>query len=176
MVSNRLTIRTASANDLDAVRRMGCESYRDHFSHVWSPAGIQSFLDSDFSTDVLRSMLGNPSKYLWLLASDSDDKMVGYAKLNWSAPDPVCGVEGVELHKIYFLKSAAGKGYGAALLEHVFECVKKRSCTRIWLDVLKSNTGAQRFYAGKGFRVVGEIPFRTDLAEIGMVVMTRDFA
>lgn len=176
MASNRLTIRMANANDLGALQKIGCESYRDHFSHVWSPVGIQRFLDSDFSTDVLRSMLGNPSKYLWLLALDSDDKMVGYAKLNWSVPDPVFGVEGVELHKIYFLKSAAGKGYGAALLEHVFDCVKKRSGTRIWLDVLKSNTGAQKFYAGNGFREVGEIPFRTDLAEIGMVVMIRDLA
>jgi ribosomal protein S18 acetylase RimI-like enzyme len=41
----------------------------------------------------------------------------------------------------------------------------------LWLDVLKSNTHAQRFYEALGFQPTGEIPFATDLTAIGMVVM-----
>jgi ribosomal protein S18 acetylase RimI-like enzyme len=40
--------------------------------------------------------------------------------------------------------------------------------------VLKSNAGARAFYERQGFNVVGEIPFATDLEEIGMWVMARD--
>jgi ribosomal protein S18 acetylase RimI-like enzyme len=48
-----------------------------------------------------------------------------------------------------------------------------RRSDMLWLDVLKSNAGAQRFYTSRGFRVLGEIPFNTDLSEIGMLVMAR---
>jgi ribosomal protein S18 acetylase RimI-like enzyme len=80
------------------------------------------------------------------------------------------------LQKIYFRKSATGKGYGAAMLEHVFDMVRHRSNRRIWLDVLKINVGAQRFYEKSGFARLGEMPFKTDRAEVGMVVMARELA
>ncbi|BDB19658.1 hypothetical protein cym2001_30230 [Pseudomonas sp. CYM-20-01] len=38
----------------------------------------------------------------------------------------------------------------------------------------KSNPDARRFYQAFGFQVMGEIPFKTDLAEIGMDVMGFD--
>ena len=38
------------------------------------------------------------------------------------------------------------------------------------------HSNAQRFYESFGFRSLGEIPFSTDLAEIGMVVMCRDLS
>lgn len=173
---NRLKIRRGGESDREALREMGCESYRQHFSQLWSPVGIREFLDADFSDNALRLTLGAPSRHLWLLASDPSDEMVGYAKLNWSVADPVFGLEGTELQKIYFVKSAAGKGYGSALIERIFDCVRKRSGKRIWLDVLKNNTSAQDFYKKKGFKVAGEMPFKTDLTEIGMVVMTCDLS
>lgn len=46
----------------------------------------------------------------------------------------------------------------------------------IWLDVLKTNSNAQRFYESFGFGALGEIPFSTDMAEIGMIVMCRDLS
>ena len=171
-----LTIRRGEEKDADAIQHVGCESYRDHFSHLWTPNGIQRFLDADFSEHVLRETLTTPSKHLWLVASESNQELVGYAKLNWSTPDPVFGLEGTELQKIYFSKSSAGKGYGTKLIEHILDCVTERSCGRIWLEVLKNNVNAQKFYGKVGFRAVSEIPFKTDMAEIGMVVMIRDTA
>jgi ribosomal protein S18 acetylase RimI-like enzyme len=172
-----MQIRSAAVSDIAAIQRLCYESYRDHFAQLWTADGIQRFLDKDFATDVLRTTLTTPSKHLWLTAkeaNEANDRLVGYAKINWSVPDPIDGIEGAELQKIYFRKSAAGKGYGAALLERALDCVKERSCCRVWLEVLKVNVGAQKFYARMGFRIAGEIPFRTDLAEIGMVVMVRD--
>lgn len=184
-----MKIKNATESDIAALQRLCCESYRDHFAHLWTREGIQRFLDKDFATDVLRTTLATPARHLWLTVSEGDaghgvnevnepnaanDQIVGYAKLNWSVPDPVAGIDGAELQKIYFLKSAAGKGYGVALLERILACIRERSCRRVWLEVLKANVGAQKFYARMGFRIAGEIPFRTDLAEIGMVVMVRD--
>jgi len=171
-----LSIRSADTNDIDVLREIGCATYRDHFSHVWSEAGIRRFVDADFSAEAIRATLDAPSKHLWMIASDNDGKVAGYAKINWGTRDPILGLEGAELQKIYFRKSATGKGYGAAMLDHVFDLVQQRSNRRIWLDVLKVNIGAQRFYEQAGFAKLGEMPFKTDLAEVGMVVMACDMA
>jgi len=171
-----LSIRSADANDIDVLREIGCTTYRDHFSHVWSEDGIRRFVDADFSAEAIRTTLAASSKHLWMIATDNDGKVAGYAKINWGMRDPILGLEGAELQKIYFRKSATGKGYGAAMLDRVFDLVRQRSNRRIWLDVLKINVGAQRFYEQAGFARLGEMPFRTDLAEVGMVVMARDLA
>lgn len=42
-------IREATNADIDTLREIGCETYREHFSTLWSPAGLQGFLDPDFS-------------------------------------------------------------------------------------------------------------------------------
>jgi len=169
-----LSIRSADTNDVDVLREIGCATYRDHFSHVWSEAGMRRFVDADFSLEAIRSTLDASSKHLWMIAANMDGTVVGYAKINWRTRDPVFGLEGAELQKIYFRKSATGKGYGVAMLDHVFHLVRQQSNRRIWLDVLKVNVGAQRFYEQAGFARLGEIPFKTDLAEVGMVVMALD--
>lgn len=169
-----LDIRCAQANDIDVLREIGVATYRDHFAQVWSETGIRRFVDTDFSTEAIRKTLADSAKHLWLIARDSDGTVVGYAKLNWQTRDPILGREGAELQKIYFRKSETGKGYGAELLDHVFALVRRRSNRRIWLDVLKINKGAQRFYEQAGFARLGEMAFKTDLVEVGMLVMARD--
>ena len=168
---NRLSIREATKADLDALRDVGCETYRQHFAQIWSPAGLQAFLDRDFAPSVLQSSLESSDRHLWLIASDEDSRVVGFSKVNWSTPAPITGEMGAELQKIYFLKSAAGLGYGKQMLQFISDRAVQHGEHLMWLDVLKSNTNAQRFYEAVGFRTLGEIPFSTDLTEIGMVAM-----
>lgn len=166
-----LSIREATKADIDTLRDVGCETYREHFSTLWSPPGMQTFLDQDFSSSVLGRSVELPKSHLWLIASDESARVVGFSKVNWSVPAPLTGELGAELQKIYFLKSAAGMGYGKQLLQFIRDEAAQRRESLLWLDVLKTNVDAQRFYAAFGFRQIGEIPFSTDLAEIGMVVM-----
>jgi ribosomal protein S18 acetylase RimI-like enzyme len=166
-----LNIRAATKADLDSLRAVGCETYQAHFSTLWSPSGMQDFLEQDFSQDSLSRSLDLPDRHSWLIASDERGNPLGFSKVNWSTPAPITGELGAELQKIYFLKSAAGLGYGRQLLQVICDQAVQRRERLLWLDVLKSNLNAQRFYAGFGFRRIGEIPFSTDLVEIGMVVM-----
>lgn len=57
------------------------------------------------------------------------------------------------------------------MLQFISDRAVQRGERLLWLDVLKSNANAQRFYEAVGFRALGEIPFSTDLTEIGMVGM-----
>ncbi|WP_248749810.1 GNAT family N-acetyltransferase [Pseudomonas sp. MWU15-20650] len=166
-----INLRKATHSDLKALHEVGCETYRQHFSMLWSPAAMQDFLDQDFSPSALSQSLELPTRHLWLLAAEGSGQVIGFAKVNWSTPAPLTGVVGAELQKIYLLKSASGRGYGRQLLQFIRDEATARGEHLLWLDVLKNNADAQRFYEAFGFQRIGEIPFNTDLAEIGMVVM-----
>jgi ribosomal protein S18 acetylase RimI-like enzyme len=169
-----IRIRVASVGDLPAVQAIGRETYLEHFASIWSEGRLQQFLHRDFSGPALQQSLSSPD-HTWLIAQEADDSVVGYAKLNWDRPDPVSGRIGTELQKIYFRAHATGNGYGGTLLEFIAGMAAKRS-GMLWLGVIRTNTGAQRFYASRGFHALGEVPFDTDLFEIGMVVMARPLA
>ena len=164
-------IREAAMEDIHILRDLGIETYRDHFSDIWTAAGMQNFLNEDFSICELQKSVASPAHHCWLIAFDEESRAVGFAKVNWSKLIPVSGEVGAELQKIYFLKSQAGKGYGKQLVQFIRQKAENRCERSIWLDVLKSNSNAQRFYESLGFQVLGEIPFSTDKTDIGMVVM-----
>lgn len=167
-----IRIAVASTDDLEAIRAIALETYRDHFSSIWSAQGLQEFLNREFADDVLASSLASTS-HLWLIARDQRDVGIGYAKINWRRSEPITQAVGAELQKIYFRASATGKGHGAKLLGFVVTESLQRGQAIVWLDVLKSNHAAQRFYRKLGFEPIGETSFNTDIREIGMVVMVR---
>ena len=169
--AGNIRVRIASVSDLPAIQIIGRETYREHFPSIWSEDFLQEFLRQDFSRQSLQQSLSSPG-HTWLIARDASDSVVGYAKVNWDRPEPISNRIGTELQKIYFRSQTTGRGYGGTLLEFIADMAARRS-DMLWLDVLRSNAGAQRFYARRGFRILGEIPFRTDLLDIGMVVMAR---
>jgi ribosomal protein S18 acetylase RimI-like enzyme len=174
--STLITVRQAAEGDIESLQRIGRETYREHFNQLWTAKGIEDFLDQDFSLDALSRTVNSQHKHLWLIALEANDRAIGFAKINWDTPSPTSAVNGAELQKIYFLKSRAGRGYGSKLLSAALNRADRRGVSLVWLDVLRSNLDAQRFYERHGFKRSGETPFKTDLLEIGMVVMEHQLA
>lgn len=165
-----VVIRAASTHDFAVIQSIGCETYREHFASIWSPQGLEDFLSRDFSEPALLKSLSSP-QHLWLLVQDPHTSVVGYAKINWDKQEPISGIVGAELQKIYFSASATGQGYGSRAIEHVVSAASKRDQAAIWLNVLTSNQRAQRFYANAGFTSIGEIQLDTDIAKLEMATM-----
>lgn len=169
-----LILREAAAADIPLLERLGAATYRSHFATIWSPARMEAYIAAEYGAEGLARSLARPDLSVWLIA-ELDREPIGFAKLNWDRPPPVAPTRsGTELQKIYFLAERTGQGHGAAALAALVDRVKARGDRLFWLDVLKSNAGARAFYERQGFNVVGEIPFATDLEEIGMWVMARD--
>ena len=173
MPDHSLHIRSATLDDLSRLQTLGRETYRDHFAALWSDQGLEAFLDQDFSHEALRQSLSQTQRHLWLIAFDDADAAIGFAKINWSRVQPLSGAPGAELQKLYLHASATGRGWGAALMQAVEQQAQLQGEDRLWLEVLQSNHGAQRFYQRSGFYPVGDISFSTDLQAIGMRVMER---
>jgi diamine N-acetyltransferase len=169
-----LILRRADTRDVALLERLGTETYRSHFAGIWSPARMETYIASEYGATALIQSLARPDLAIWLIA-ELHAEPIGFAKLNWDRSLPVAPPRsGAELQKIYLLAERTGQGHGGALLDAVIGRVQTHGDQLLWLDVLKSNTGARAFYERHGFHVVGEIPFATDLREIGMWVMLRD--
>lgn len=171
--SDGARIRIAGIDDLPELQTIACATYREHFAHCWTEAGLQAFLDRDFSTQALQTALRDTGQ-CWLLMSDASGGAVGYAKVNWARSEHVSGASGAELQKIYFRADAVGRGYGTALLARIVREALQHGEPAVWLNVLKTNEAARRFYAAHGFAIAGELPYRTDAGdEAGMWTMIR---
>jgi len=168
-----LTLRDATASDRGMLEELGAGTYRSHFTAIWSPQRLEAYIAAEYGPAALERSLQDAGS-AWLIA-ELDATPIGFAKLNWDRTLPIApGRSGTELQKIYLHAEQTGKGWGGALLQAVIARAQQRRERLIWLDVLKSNSGARAFYARHAFDVVGEIPFATDLQEIGMCVMARD--
>ncbi|MBA4125102.1 MAG: GNAT family N-acetyltransferase [Acidobacteria bacterium] len=92
--------------------------------------------------------------------AELNGKAVGYAKLREnSTVDCLKNENAVELHRIYVLERAKGKGVGGKLLNRCFEMARAKGCEIIWLGVWEQNSAALRFYEKLGFVKVGELQF-----------------
>lgn len=55
-----ITIKQATVSDVAVLRDIGIQTYTEHFSAIWSPAGMQGFLDKDFSPNRCKTPLSVP--------------------------------------------------------------------------------------------------------------------
>ena len=166
-------IRQASVDDTEAIHDIGCRSYRGNFLNVWSPQGLEDHLRESFSQTIIRESL-QQRKHLWFLLSVSPkDRPLGFAALVANSPIPHQEEMGLELQKLYFLPEATGGGCGRYFMDYVIQYAQENNYLKVWLDVLKSNTRAISFYRTQGFEQSGELPFKTDLSDVGQYVMVR---
>lgn len=171
-----MTVRIATAESADAetLADLGARSYRSHFAALWTPAGLDGYVAAEYSADRIRQEIeGGATSYLTALVGGA---IVGFAKVTRDRRVPLNGAYGLELEKIYLLPECTGGGHGSALLASVLDFAVDRDQRVVWLDVLKENDGGRRLYERHGFTVAGELPFATDLREIGFWVMTRPTA
>ena len=169
-----LILRQAHLADIPVLEVLGSATYRSHFATIWSSARLEAYIAQEYGAAALSASLARPDLSAWLIA-EHDATPIGFAKLNWDRQLPVAPERfSTELQKIYLLAERTGAGHGAAMLEEIIDRARERGDGLLWLDVLRSNAGARAFYERHGFAVVGELPFATDLREIGFWVMVRE--
>ncbi len=152
-----LTIRNATPNDAALLNRIGYVSYRAQFEHLWqSREELESYLQHQYSISAIEKSLQDPADH-WLIAAT--DQPIGFAKLNWQSALPAESLSGALLSKIYLLPDQVGKKYGETLFRAVIEEVKERGETFLWLEVLKNNPRARKFYESLGMRHIKDVLF-----------------
>lgn len=75
-------------------------------------------------------------------------QLVGYYLADWLLDEST-------LMNLCLLPEYRGRGWGRALLEHYLAHSAGLGCSCWWLEVRRSNVGAQRLYLAAGYRQVG---------------------
>lgn len=154
-----LTLRPARLQDAPALARLGRESFRAAFAHLYDPADLAAFLEEVYADAVVAEEMADP-QYLHRLAWDGDE-LAGFCKLIRPSPyaEHSPAANPVAIGQLYTDPARTGRGVGAALIEWALDHARASGRDAVQLSVWSGNKGAQRFYARHGFRKIADIDF-----------------
>jgi ribosomal protein S18 acetylase RimI-like enzyme len=151
-------IRVAEPTDAEALSRIGAETFRDTFGHLYPAEDLAAFLEEAHSVAAWSRLLTTPGTRTWL--AEGGTEAVGYAVAGpCKLPHPEVTATSGELQRLYVLRSQQGTGLGKALFEEALAWLEAEGRRPIWLGVYSENHRAQRLYLSRGFEQVGEYEF-----------------
>ena len=151
-------IRRATPADAQALSEIAKATFSETFGHLYPAEDLEPFLEEVYAPARMEAELADPAKAAWLV--EIDGAVVGHAlagpcDLPHAEVTPQCG----ELKRLYLLKAHQGGGAGTRLLDEALAWLESRGPRRLWVGVWSENHGAQRLYARRGFKKVGEYEF-----------------
>jgi len=163
-----LQIRKAELNDAVVTALLARITFAETFGHLFHDHRdeLRVYLNRTFAVSKIERSLGQPRNTYWL--GFADGLPVAYAKLKYPCATPISENDAAQLQKIYVLREFVGQGIGKPMLQAVLAHAASIRVPTIWLDVLKENDRAIRFYKQQGFTALG-----TDTYVIG--AQTFDF-
>lgn len=140
-----LAIRDATPADAAAVRGVAIEAWPATYAGLLPDDFIARVLEATYALEPLARLIAEAEVFL---VAEIDGEPVGY--LHYGD-----GPHGPELHRLYLLPSATGKGVGPALLAELNSRLEPG--TSYVALVHHDNAGALRFYEREGFVPAGTI-------------------
>jgi GNAT superfamily N-acetyltransferase len=153
-LTTTLEIIPCDNTDAEKLSAIAIRSYKDFYLYLWHDDGTW-YIDHSFAPSVLEKELNNRNHAFFLL--NEKGVPAGFLKLN--IDQPLKGYEQyncIELERIYFIRSATGKGYGRQVMEFCFDYSRKLKKDIIWLKAMAMDSSdAILFYKKSGFEICG---------------------
>lgn len=166
-------IRQAGHDDATTVALLGRLTFTETFGYLFHdhPCDLRAYLDATFEVAKIADSLRKPENSYWLAFLRG--LPVGYAKLKHPSPPPgQQAPDAAQLQKIYVLREFLGAQIGRYLLAPLMKAAAVRS-PRVWLDVLRENDRAVRFYERHGFAAFGSDTYTIGAQSFHFTLMTR---
>ncbi len=153
-----LSIRQADISDTKIICALGVTTFYEAYFEQDDSGDLANYVLENFSRAQIEAEINNTDSTFFI--GELNGKAVGYAKLREnSTVDCLENENAVELHRIYILERAKGKGVGKKLLNWCFETARAKGFESLWLGVWEQNSAALKFYEKIGFVKVGELQF-----------------
>ena len=151
-------IRVADAADVDALVRMGAETFCDTFGHLYPAEDLTAFLEEAHAPEAWLRLLASPGHRTWIVEAGGEP--VAYAVAGpCKLPHPEVTAGAGELQRLYVVRSQQGSGLGKVLFETAMAWLEAEGRRPIWIGVYSENHRAQKLYLSRGFAQVGEYAF-----------------
>jgi diamine N-acetyltransferase len=148
--------RPAELGDADALRELFAESFVETFGHLYHPADLQEFLDTN-SDAKWRANLSDPD--VAIQVAEVGDSLAGFVELAPKKLPYETSAPALELRRLYLRSTAHGRGIADALMKWALHEAAARGAQELVLSVYVDNHRARRFYERYGFETVGKYDF-----------------
>lgn len=150
------TYRDAHAGDGAAVSALFRSAFIDTFGHLYSQANLDLFMASK-TAKAFEDQVNDPAYAIRL--AEEEGRLIGYIKMGpnelpGDAPDGTW-----ELHQLYLMPEAKGRGIAQHLIDWGFAEARHRGFKHLQLSVFVDNHRARRIYDKLGFEEVGQFQF-----------------
>lgn len=145
-----ITLRKATISDLDHLRKISGQTFKETFSPGNTEENMTKYLDEGFSSKKLTAELSDHSTEFYF--ATLEENTIGYLKLNsGSSQTELQDEKALEIERIYVLKDFHGKKIGQILYDKALQIAKQKNADYIWLGVWEENQRAINFYQKNGF-------------------------
>lgn len=153
-----MKIRKINIDDLEALRNLSIQTFKETFEEVNTEEDMQKYLDENLSIEKLKSELENPNSEFYF--AENNGEILGYLKLNFKdAQTEKLEENHFEIERIYVLKAFLGQKIGQILFDKAIEIGREKNLEYVWLGVWEENHRAIRFYGKNGFEIFGKHDF-----------------
>ena len=153
-----MKIRKINIDDLEALRNLSIQTFKETFEEVNTEEDMQKYLDENLSIEKLKTELENPNSEFYF--AENNDEILGYLKLNFKdAQTEKLEENHFEIERIYVLKAFLGQKIGQILFDKAIEIGREKNLEYVWLGVWEENHRAIRFYEKNGFEIFGKHDF-----------------
>ena len=153
-----MKIRKINIDDLETLRYLSIQTFKETFEEVNTEEDMQKYLDENLSLERLKSELENLDSEFYFI--ENENKNLGYLKLNFeNAQTEKVEENYFEIERIYVLKAFLGQKIGQILFDKAIEIGREKNLEYVWLGVWEENHRAIKFYEKNGFKIFGKHDF-----------------
>ena len=153
-----MKIRKINIDDLEALRNLSIQTFKETFEAVNTEEDMQKYLDENLSIEKLKTELENVNSEFYF--AENNGEILGYLKLNFKdAQTEKLEENHFEIERIYVLKAFLGQKLGQILFDKAIEIGREKNLEYVWLGVWEENHRAIRFYGKNGFEIFGKHDF-----------------
>ena len=128
----------AKREDLQDLQQVSRVTFRESFGEQNTPEDMEKYLTENLSLERLSFELENPESEFYM--ARCNDEVLGYLKLNvGQAQTELKDDKGLEIERIYVVKSHVGEGIGKQLFEFTLDTARRKGKYFIWLGVWEKN-------------------------------------
>ena len=155
LMDEKITIKSCSLQDAEALMSIGIRTFRDTFDDVNTPENMMLYLSQTFTLRKIKDEIREPGSVFFLAEKEEDP--VGYARIRTSkTPEGLDGYSVIEIERLYADKKQIGKRVGYHLMTTCLHYAKEHGYDLVWLGVWEHNDRAIAFYEKWGFEKFGQ--------------------
>jgi ribosomal protein S18 acetylase RimI-like enzyme len=147
-----ITVRPWTAGDLEAVRRILWETWKDAYLPFIPREDLEGYFTEHYSAEKLRDMLNDPDVGGYLAMVHGLPAAMEKTYFNRTE-------DRLYVHQLYVLPTAQGLGIGRRLMGVAAERARSLGFDKVWLGVMVKNESAVSWYKALGFTVTEQAPF-----------------